>query len=397
MLRGTIGQSRIQALYAALCIAIVVSILHLFSQEWSLPVMRQLPVRRGHPHESLQHLEHIISKHGLVYAKTHSNAQSGVHTLIAKPDFDFRLTTWAKSVILVASDRGYLLKYAANILSLDCYSRVHGFVLWVIPSDHSSFAHCSTEKGFFFARHCISASVLERNRNTIEILAVLDADIAVVNMLFDIRLFMPVERDIAFSMRCFNQEVAASSYLVRPSDFAIRFLKRWHTFKFPWNGDNGALHPLLLEYMGIQDTCTKVGEGSLYHSYLRCFHHLVRESNCSHDFFQHVVIWQHLQGWEYDGWVVNYTWSKGLSLMHHAMKNPPIMQSGILPLVGRLAPQFEGCTTQGSALAHVDDFEVSDKQMSMYMSRKMELWQRTWLEQGFGGMQSCLWSKRVAE
>eukprot|EP00961_Rhodomonas_salina_P206648 2789737-Rhodomonas_salina.1 len=384
------GASRIHLSQAAFCIVILVSIPSL---------VFQVLITTGSSHERLQLSAKSISKQSLSYSPQqeltpHTNAESGVQTLIAKPDFDFRLSNGKTTVILVASDRSHLIKYAVNILSIDCYSRVHGLVLWVVPADHSSFAHCSTEQGFFFARHCIAASVLQRNRNTIEMLTVLDADIAVVNMRFDIQSFLPMGKDMAFSMRCFNQEIAASSYIASPSDFAIRFLKRWHTFRFPWNGDNGALHPLVLEYMGVQDTCTKVGEGKQYHSYLHCFHRLVRESNCSHDFFEHVVIWLHLEGWEYDGWVVNYTWSPGLTFMHHAMKNPPIVKDGSLSVASRVAPIFKDCHAQDSVMAHVDDFKVSDEQMSAHMALKMHQWQSMWKVQGFGDMQSCLWSSR---
>jgi len=305
-------------------------------------------------------------------------------SFVVSESFDFKVETPNSTLILSVSHPGHLKKYAENLQTFHCYQQLHpNIVFWAVPSTHTAFDKDCGSVNQMFKRHCVVASILERNKGLIDLALHVDSDIAVVNLKApsNFERFLPSGRDLALHNRFHNNEVTASSYLVRNTDFSRKFLREWASmYKFPANADNGALHALLLKRMGLE-TCPTQGD---YTVFLLCFQRRVQQSKCQSDFFRKAVVWGLGDSWEYDGWVLMYAWNQNHSFMHHAMKVPPIKEKN-----GRLAPTLpcDGATTN-----HTDSYMLDTEAFRKKLHVRVNFTRGVLRKAGFP-LRSCLWTR----
>lgn len=253
--------------------------------------------------------------------------------------FETRLKTLIKNSspqkyhILVFADPEASKRYRPNTETLRCYASIHNHTFQVQDAEHPN---CSDVEQFFFRRLCAAYQYMHTIPSNDYILA-LDGDNAVVNNKHRISKWTQGMKDVYFYHRFHNNEVAASSYMIRNTQYGRQFLRDWYSLHHGrfhlhgysgMNSDNGALHWLLGQRIpqSMPAPCESLGRaGRDYYGFVACIQRTLAKS-CQSDAWNHIHIYPHAKGWTHDGWVVNYRWSNS-TFMHHAMKNPPIQRN----------------------------------------------------------------------
>lgn len=152
--------------------------------------------------------------------------------------------------------------YARQMDSVSCYARQWG--LRHERLDPKTYPMCRGFSSFFFAKHCAVGEYL-KTRGPSEWVLVLDADVIFSSLDRNILDFIQPGPDLMFYERSWNDEIVSGNYLVRNTEFSIRFLKEWSEYDSRQpagfsSADNGALHAHLSRTLhraeGV-DPCTE--------------------------------------------------------------------------------------------------------------------------------------------
>ncbi|EGT30835.1 hypothetical protein CAEBREN_12788 [Caenorhabditis brenneri] len=232
------------------------------------------------------------------------------------------------------------LDRTCSIYTLRCYSQIQSYqfiiardtdYLWCNQSDVSLKMHFSpifeNRIQKFFRRHCVAAKILPNY----DALLFLDADIGVVNPKKRIEDYLPDGVDVVLYDRFYNWEVAAGSYIVRNSPYAVAFLEEWSNYasKLPsgFHGtDNGAIHMLLAEklfpHSKIQvELCRKIYNMSKNYDDLFTYEACIQNIFGENQDFGKVRILKKGTGWVRDCWLTSCQWHPDLDFMLHGWKS----------------------------------------------------------------------------
>ena len=127
---------------------------------------------------------------------------------------------------------------------------------------------------------------------------VLDGDHAVINPIHRLEDFYSRgwNKDVVHGLRFHNNEIMAGYFFMRNTAWSRQYLREWmllyphgnHDFGGA-NGDNGALHWLLLHRLADSsvsgwDECRKMGEDTTsrkYKAFVACCHAVLAKTRCS--------------------------------------------------------------------------------------------------------------------
>uniref|UniRef100_A0A0K0F557 Uncharacterized protein n=1 Tax=Strongyloides venezuelensis TaxID=75913 RepID=A0A0K0F557_STRVS len=145
--------------------------------------------------------------------------------------------------------------YEQAIETVKCYSWHYNYTFVVLSLIEFS--------EFIFKKHCVIANYVQKYRNKIKYIVVINADIGVVNPLRRLESYLPKdEEDILFYERINNNEIAAGSYIIKNTLFARSFLKFYadYEYKIPENNkfsDNVSLQAVFVDFIGTVQHCKK--------------------------------------------------------------------------------------------------------------------------------------------
>ncbi|WKY08369.1 hypothetical protein Q1695_007691 [Nippostrongylus brasiliensis] len=147
------------------------------------------------------------------------------------------------AIVTVMNSSSNLYKTALD--SMKCYAYQNDYKFIMV--NNTAYHKICPQRDFFFQRHCIVAHLLAESNYSWILLV--DTDIGVVNENRTIEEYIRDDADIIFYDRFFNFEVMAGSYLVKKSEYGIKFLRGWANFesrlpKVFSGSDNGAIHIL---------------------------------------------------------------------------------------------------------------------------------------------------------
>ena len=234
--------------------------------------------------------------------------------------------TSMKITMLVVNDMNHKEKYNINTKNLKEYARKNHYSF--VEKTPENEERCENVKNFFFKKHCVVYHYMVDSEKKDEWIFVLDGDNAVRNPNTNIKLetFIKNDKDLLYYYRFHNNEIAAGNYAIKNTKWTMDYLKAYYelhdTYK-GFNADNGALHYHLLPNKNACDKYLKNpgGDIPLYDKFVGCVHKHLQMAGFP--LKNHIFIYPHGKAWTYDGWVVGYKWSKD-TLMHHAMKRPPM-------------------------------------------------------------------------
>ncbi|CAL2043194.1 unnamed protein product [Caenorhabditis brenneri] len=214
-------------------------------------------------------------------------------------------------------------EYKVALDTLRCYSQIQNYH-FIIARD-TDYLWCN-QSDKFFRRHCVAAKILPNY----DALLFLDADIGVVNPKKRIEEYLPDGVDVVLYDRFYNWEVAAGSYIVRNSPYAVAFLEEWSNYasKLPaaFHGtDNGAIHMLLAEklfpHSKIQvELCRKIYHMSKNYDDLFTYEACIQNIFGENQDFGKVRILKKGTGWVRDCWLTSCQWHPDLDFMLHGWK-----------------------------------------------------------------------------
>uniref|UniRef100_A0A915Q6U6 Nucleotide-diphospho-sugar transferase domain-containing protein n=1 Tax=Setaria digitata TaxID=48799 RepID=A0A915Q6U6_9BILA len=153
----------------------------------------------------------------------------------------------AIAVIIVLLNRSNYEEYRLAIESFECYVLYHNYTWIVIDlSANITLRRLCPHEDFMFARHCITAKVMEE-QSGIQWFLFVDADMGVINPNHLIEEWIDNSVDLIFYSRIFNHEVMAGSYLAKNTPYTWQFLRFWADYESklpftPFGSDNGAIH-----------------------------------------------------------------------------------------------------------------------------------------------------------
>lgn len=173
--------------------------------------------------------------------------------------------------IVGLGDDQFVKKYAQNVESMKCYAKKHGYDFVLInPADKEYKEHCTQYNVFFFKKHCLVATFLQRQPAGYSAF-VMDLDVLVMRSDLPLDRWTKAHRDqdadLVFYERIWNPEVMAGNYFARSSNFSIHFLQHWASYQFRQprgfsSADNGAIHLALMDALDLdRKKCT-----DLYHN-----------------------------------------------------------------------------------------------------------------------------------
>ncbi|WKY08365.1 hypothetical protein Q1695_007691 [Nippostrongylus brasiliensis] len=226
------------------------------------------------------------------------------------------------AIVTVMNSSSNLYKTALD--SMKCYAYQNDYKFIMV--NNTAYQKICPQSDFFFQRHCIVAHLLaESNYRWI---LLVDTDIGVVNENRTIEEYIRDDADIIFYDRFFNFEIMAGSYLVKKSEYGIKFLRGWANFesRLPevFSGsDNGAIHMYLAEIASpkhrLIPRCWKLWNDTEDFETLTRFTLCCREA-MKNALPRNVFIYGKGKGWARDAWLSNSHWSPVNDFMFHALK-----------------------------------------------------------------------------
>uniref|UniRef100_A0A7I4YS01 Glycosyl transferase domain containing protein n=1 Tax=Haemonchus contortus TaxID=6289 RepID=A0A7I4YS01_HAECO len=236
--------------------------------------------------------------------------------------YDKRTTNIA--IVSILGNGTSRAKYKTAMDSVLCYALQNNYTFILTKS--TEYAELCNHQEFLFQRHCIVANILQQNN--FEWILVIDSDTGVVNEKVRIEKYIRDEADIMFYDRFFNFEIMAGTYLVKKSDYAIKFLHGWADYekRLPKNFhglDNGAIHMYMVEQLApnatLIPTCWELWRNTTNFEtltrYTLCCREILKNSTAGN-----VVIYGKGEGWARDAWLTNSHWSPDRDFMFHALK-----------------------------------------------------------------------------
>ncbi|WKY08368.1 hypothetical protein Q1695_007691 [Nippostrongylus brasiliensis] len=226
------------------------------------------------------------------------------------------------AIVTVMNSSSNLYKTALD--SMKCYAYQNDYKFIMV--NNTAYHKICPQRDFFFQRHCIVAHLLAESNYSWILLV--DTDIGVVNENRTIEEYIRDDADIIFYDRFFNFEVMAGSYLVKKSEYGIKFLRGWANFesrlpKVFSGSDNGAIHMYLAEIASpkhrLIPRCWKLWNDTVNFETLTRFTLCCREA-MKNDLPRKVFIYGKGKGWARDAWLSNSHWSPVNDFMFHALK-----------------------------------------------------------------------------
>ncbi|CAJ0963573.1 unnamed protein product, partial [Mesorhabditis belari] len=170
-------------------------------------------------------------------------------------------------------------RYRVAQQTLKCYLQTTNYELLLVDlyNEPKVKNNCDRHKDIMFRRHCALLQYL----NDTDWMLVMDADTAVVNPEHCIEEWIDDRVNLIFYERFFNWEITAGIFLVKNSEFAYDFIKRWSMWEFdhpriPFGtSDNCVLHMHTLQTIfnktapAAVNVCNKIWHNTTgYESYL---------------------------------------------------------------------------------------------------------------------------------
>ncbi len=168
---------------------------------------------------------------------------------VPKTDIDIHM--------VAVADKSFQARYAVIFDSMSKYASKHGYH-WHVIGDSGTEPLCEQKyQVFFFRKHCIIASWMDRETNVGDKVFVFDSDVVPYRTNIPLYHWTYLIEDIILYERTWNNEIAAGNYLVSNSEAAKGFLMRWAQYEKEIppgfsSADNGAIHLHLIRSAGLE-------------------------------------------------------------------------------------------------------------------------------------------------
>uniref|UniRef100_A0A0N4U796 Nucleotid_trans domain-containing protein n=1 Tax=Dracunculus medinensis TaxID=318479 RepID=A0A0N4U796_DRAME len=210
--------------------------------------------------------------------------------------------------------------------TFECYARFHQYKWKVINfSSNKTLQKICPHSDFMFARHCVTAQIMEESDE--EWFLFIDADMGVINPNHFIEEWIDNDVNLIFYDRIFNYEIMSGSYLARNVPYSLQFLRFWanYQFKLPnsFHGtDNGAIHNVFMELITpemvkARRICEKLWNRSRTYDDLYVYEACARSVlGDSSKWFEKVRILRKGTSWARDIWLTNSMWGMRDFVLH---------------------------------------------------------------------------------
>ncbi|VDN01790.1 unnamed protein product, partial [Thelazia callipaeda] len=229
------------------------------------------------------------------------------------------------AIITVLLNRNNYEEYRLAQESFECYALYHNYEWIVINfSANKTLQKLCPQKDFFFARHCVTAKIMEEHNET-EWFLFIDADMAVINPSHLIEEWIDTNVNLIFYNRIFNQEIMAGSYIIRNTPYSREFLRFWANYedKLPFHifgSDNGALHVNFISFFTFSFVerrfCERIWQNASFDGlsiYVSCIRRIIGEAPI---WPGQVRILPKGKAWARDTWLTDSMWSKRDFVLH---------------------------------------------------------------------------------